>query len=223
MYFEHKLHTILELFDKSFNDDAMDGVAVSNSFKTVTYSFSHANTRREIGSNDSITYSVVIKAIPAISGDRTVQAIIGQITNTQLPGNILTKYVYDLSLKHNTIGHEYKLTGLGNANFVYGKMLACFFDFIDKHGVPALVNFTAANPNMNLVYVKLLKFIERTKGLKYRLIDDEGLYALDEVLKNIDIEKDEVTQHVDKMQQDFEQDMQHTRERKAFQRQQWNN
>jgi hypothetical protein len=103
-------------------------------------------------------------------------------------------------------------------------MLACFSDFIEKHGVPALINFTAANPSMNLVYVKLLKFIEKTKGLKYRLIDDEGLYILNEVLENIDVDqRDKVTQHVDKMQQDLEQDMQHTRERKAFQRQQWNN
>lgn len=175
--FENKLHIILELFDKSFSADAMDDVAIQRtSPKSVRYSF--------VDTSHDVQYDVIITPTTLCHFNNDMGAMFNYISQLQLPG-VITNDTYAIALRSDQELHGgFGLTGLGNANFVYGKMLACFFDFIDKRGVPAAIRFTAYDSSTSLVYAKLLKFIERSKGLKYQLVD-YGVYVLDQVLADV--------------------------------------
>jgi hypothetical protein len=206
MSFMPKLRVILELFDAVYDDDAMDGVAINDKNDRCAYFYE----------SNGVTYEFTIMFMSLMSIDNKVQEILEQVANLKLSG-VLTDHNYALSLKSNA--NDYGLTGLGNANFVYGKMLACFFNFIEKHGIPAVLEFDAYDAKTNLTYAKLLKFIERVADLKYRLIDGYGVYILDDVLAHLQEQyHDMATQHINKSRQAMDDDMVKIKQDKAVQR-----
>lgn len=80
--------------------------------------------------------------------------------------------------------NELSLTNIGNANFVYSKMLACLFDYVDKYGLPAIIAFSSWDKKTVSIYNRLVNMVARVKGYKYLPIS-KGFYILDKVAEMI--------------------------------------
>lgn len=79
---------------------------------------------------------------------------------------------------------DFSLTNIGNANFVYSKMLACLFDYVDKYGLPAIIAFSSWDKKTVSIYNRLVNMVARVKGYKYLPIS-KGFYILDKVAEMI--------------------------------------
>jgi hypothetical protein len=67
---------------------------------------------------------------------------------------------------------NFEKTGLKNEVFVYGVMINCLIDYVDRHGdAPAFLNFSGYTEDMNVVYDRFLKKFLAEPGLhKYAYI-----------------------------------------------------
>lgn len=199
MNFSDKLDLLLEVFDTAFEPSAMTGVTVAVDGPETIYSFMDAN------SDNPLTYSVIIKKIPferyAWESDRPHIEIVKSIMFRDVPG-VLTDSIYNVDLA-TSAKNPFGLTKLGNQNFVYGKMLACVNDYMTKHGIPAILRIVPAHRDMTLVYDRLLRFINKVKGLKYDRIYPH-FFVLHQVLEMVNVESEYLRGEDDRRRRDLD-------------------
>jgi hypothetical protein len=192
MIFLKKLELVLEVFDKSFSRDYVQGVKKTQVRKTFFYEF----TDPDLDESPSYTVTIVktFKCEDVIARldsqgptkeSSRIRVLLGQAEklNEVEDGLILTDYVYSVSL---TADDHHSSTGRFNWTFVYGKMLECLIDFMDHEGTPALITFTGAEPSMAPVYARFIKLMDKNIGVRYRKLTDDmsfPFYVLDDIVK----------------------------------------
>lgn len=194
MIFENRLDIVLEVFEKSFSRDYVQGVKKTQLRKTFFYEFSDPDI--EESPNYTVTIVKAFKCEDVVTRldiggsteeSKNMKELLAQarkIDNDDL-GTILTDYVHSISL---TADDQHGSTGRFNWTFVYGKMLECLIDFMDHNGTPALITFTGYEPSMAPVYARLLKLMDKKIGVKYRkLTDDKSypFYVLDDIVRSL--------------------------------------
>lgn len=192
MNFSNKLELVLEVFEKSFSRDYVEGVKKKQVRNTFFYEFSDPSL--EESPEYTVTIVRTFKSANVISSmnfdDRKDEAKIfealleqaSNMNNTE-HGTILTDYVYGVSL---TADDSHKSTGRSNWTFVYGKMLECLIDFMDHNGTPAFITFTGYETAMDPVYARLVRLMDKNIGVRYRKLTHDTsypLYVLDDVVK----------------------------------------
>ena len=194
MIFENRLDIVLEVFEKSFSRDYVQGVKKTQVRKTYFYEFTDPDI--EESPNYTVTIVKAFKCEDVIArleaggptkeskNMRELLAQASKIEDDNL-GTILSDYVYSVSL---TADDQHSSTGRFNWTFVYGKMLECLIDFMDHNGTPALITFTGAEPSMAPVYARFIKLMDKKIGVKYRkLTDDKSypFYVLDDIVRSL--------------------------------------
>lgn len=172
MNFEQKLNIILELFDVAYSKDAMDDVKKIEHRDRTSYLFKDLKA-----GSDSYEVAVIRHSIPSF------WPIVNKIPDISLPGIITDSYC-EITL---SLAGQYGLTGIGNANYVYGKMLACLFDYVEHQGLPALIYFTNYDPKTYTTYQRLINKVAKTKGFKYEPCI-KHMFVLDNIAKMLDFE-----------------------------------
>ena len=146
-----RLQQINEVFDKP----NLDGVNVSGDSYVTEYTFLDPN------STERIIYKVRIRNN---SGYAFKEFMENQFDEME-PDDVV-------DIKHKlkrfgsgvliefTAGTEYSKTGLNNEFFVYGKLIACVYDYVKKNK-PIFLKFSGATDDMDLVYNRFLKLGNR--------------------------------------------------------------
>lgn len=203
MNFNQKLNVILEVFDLAFSPDAMDDVVPSVIGDSMHYYFDYVKDRR------SYSYVVIISGSEIrsrMNDPNPMQWVIANnVKKLRIPGVLTDKY-YEIVLKSDD---DFALTGLNNANYVYGKMLACLFDFVKNKGLPALIYFSSYDEKTTVTYQKLLNMVARVKGLKYLPISNT-MFILNSVAEQVD-----ASQQIEKAQKQRAEKLQQSKDEKA--------
>lgn len=189
MRFIDKLNTILEVFDLSRDPSAMSDVHIDENDYLTTYTFMDHNIK---GRYAIYTFNIRPKELSSFAKSLSTRSPIFQdisdvllaVSEMSIP-DINTKYYVNLDLISNMDdGSGYDLTNLGNAKYVYGKVLACLYDYMRKHDLPAVIMFSAWDYKTIPIYKRLMNLIAKEKGVKYSHVST-NIYILESLIDKI--------------------------------------
>ncbi len=140
----------LRLITEVFNKPSLDGIETEQNGDTFTYSFSS-----EIR-GDEVTYNVFIirnKSVYDLERDLGVEVSSRTIPNIEKYGNQV-----EIILEGDD---DYSKTGFGNQFEVYSKLIASIHHYVNEY-VPIALKFSGYEPDMDLVYNRMIKMANKT-------------------------------------------------------------
>lgn len=182
-----KLNAILEVFDIAYSSSGggLGGVERQIVGDDVAYLFHDRNSNLsylvKLGRNTYPFYGNLKPLFDIIKQKRYDGIFTNKYVSIVLS---VIPYSEDYELQDVIDDGLYGLTGAGNAKYVYGKFLACLFDFVNRYGLPAVLLYSSYDAKTVSTYNKLLNMVAKKKGFKYTYIGDD-YYILDKVIRDV--------------------------------------